>query len=102
MRLLSLLLALVLMWTGAAYASGRAACRVVYGPPLWAVCYTEAVVWSAGPLEVAVGVEARTWPATQVAPYTLVGVYLPRWWATLEVGRGLDAWRWAVGAGVRW
>lgn len=103
MRLASLLLALALTWTGAACASGgRAACRVVQGPPLWAVCYAEQVVWSGGPLEVAVGVEWRTWPTPQVAPYTLVGLYLPRWWATLEIGHGLDSWRWAVGTGVRW
>ena len=92
----------VLGYASLAEAGGRAACRVVWAPPLWGVCYAEQVVWAQGPLEVALGVEARTWPATQVAPYTLVGVYLPRWWATLEVGRGLDAWRWAVGAGVRW
>ncbi|TFU25441.1 hypothetical protein [Thermus tengchongensis] len=105
MRLLSLLLALVLMWTGAAYASGRAACRVVYAPPLWGVCYAEQVVWAQDPLEVAVGVEARTWPEAQVAPYTLIGLYLEGWWATLEVARpllGASPWRWAIGAGVRW
>lgn len=98
-----LLAILVLTLAGLAYAEGgRAACRVVYGPPLWAVCYTEAVVWSAGALEVALGVEGRTWPEAQVAPYTLIGVYLPGWWWTLEVGRALEGWRWAVGAGVRW
>ena len=102
MRLLSLLLALVLMWTGAAYASGRAACRVVFGPPLWGVCYAEQVVWAQGPLEVAVGLEARTWPQEAVAAYSLIGLYLPGWWMNLEVGRGLEAWRWALGAGVRW
>ena len=101
-----LLAILVLTLAGLACAEGgRAACRVVYGPPLWAVCYTEAVVWSAGPLEVALGVEGRTWPEAQVAPYTLLGLYLERWWATLEVARPLWGgvpWRWAIGAGVRW
>ena len=104
MRPLALLAALVLTWSVHGYASGRAACRVV-GPPLWAVCYTEAVVWSAGPLEVALGVEGRTWPEAQVAPYTLIGLYLEGWWATLEVARpllGASSWRWAIGAGVRW
>lgn len=101
MRRLLAILALTL--AGFAYAEGgRAACRVVYGPPLWGVCYAEQVVWSAGPLEVAVGVESRSWPQGQVAAYTLLGVYLPRWWATFEVGRNLEVWRWAVGAGVRW
>lgn len=102
MRLVALLLALVLTLSAPVYASGRAACRVVYGPPLWGVCYAEQVLWSTGPLEVALGVEARTWPEEQVALYTLVGLFFPEWWATLEVGRGWDAWRWAVGAGVRW
>ncbi len=102
MRLVALLLALVLTLSAPVYASGRAACRVVYGPPLWGICYAEQVVWSGGPLEVALGVEARTWPQEQVAPYTLIGLYLEEWWATLEVGRNLGSWRWAVGVGVRW
>lgn len=105
MRLLSLLLALVLMWTGPVYASGRAACRLVQGPPLWAVCYAEQVLLAQGPLEVALGVEGRTWPEAQVAPYTLIGLYLEGWWATLEVARpllGASPWRWAIGVGTRW
>jgi hypothetical protein len=105
-RLASLLLALALTWTGAACASGgRAACRVVQGPPLWAVCYAEQVILAQGPVEIAVGVEGRTWPSGQVAPYTLIGLYLEGWWATLEVARPLWGgvpWRWAIGAGVRW
>lgn len=105
MRLATLLLALVLTLSAPACASGRAACRVVYGPPLWGVCYAEQVIWSGGPLEVALGVEGRTWPQEQVAAYTLLGLYLERWWATLEVARPLWGgvpWRWAIGAGVRW
>jgi len=97
-----LLAALLLTLSVPAYASGRAACRVVYGPPLWGVCFAEQVIWSAGPLEVALGVEARTWPEGAVSAYTLLGLYMPGWWATVEVGRGLDSWRWAIGAGVRW
>jgi hypothetical protein len=98
---LVVLAALLLTLTAPAFANGRAACRVVYGPPLWGVCYAEQVVWSAGPLEVALGVEGRTWPEGMVSAYTLLGLYMPGWWATVEVGRGLD-WRWAIGAGVRW
>lgn len=104
-RLATLALTLIALACGSALAGGRAACRMVYGPPLWGVCYAEAVVWVQGPLEVAVGVEGRTWPEAQVAPYTLIGVYLPGWWWTLEVGRallGASPWRWAIGAGVRW
>jgi len=97
-----LLTALLLTLTVPASANGRAACRVVYGPPLWGVCYAEQVVWSAGPLEVALGVEGRTWPEGSVSAYTLLGLYMPGWWATVEVGRGLDSWRWAIGAGWRW
>ncbi|AZF88265.1 peptidoglycan-binding domain-containing protein [Meiothermus phage MMP7] len=29
----------------------------------------------------------------------------PGWWAAFELGRnlgGLEGWRWAIGAGVRW
>lgn len=105
MRLVILVLTLAALASGSAWAGGRAACRVVYGPPLWGVCYAEQVLWSAGPLEVALGVEARTWPQEQVAPYTLIGLYLEGWWATLEVARpllGASPWRWAIGAGVRW
>ena len=97
-----LLAALLLTLSVPAYASGRAACRVVYGPPLWGVCFAEQVVWSAGPLEVALGVETRTWPEGAVSAYTLLGLYMPGWWATVEVGRGLNSWRWAIGAGWRW
>lgn len=100
MRPLALLAALVLTWSVHGYASGRAACRVVYGPPLWAVCYTEAVVWSAGPLEVALGLEWR--PPDTPTPYTLVGVYTESAWATFEIARSLHSWRWALGAGIRW
>ncbi len=96
------LAALLLTLSVPAYASGRAACRLVYGPPLWGVCYAEQVLVAAGPLEVAVGVEGRTWPEAQVGVYTLLGLYMPGWWATLELGRGLSSWRWAFGAGVRW
>jgi hypothetical protein len=99
---LVVLAALLLTLTAPAFANGRAACRVVYGPPLWGVCYAEQVIWSAGPLEVALGVEGRTWPEGAVSAYTLLGLYLPSWWATVEVGRDLDSWRWAIGAGVRW
>lgn len=105
MRLAILGLTLTALACGSALGAGRAACRVIQGPPLWAVCYTEAVVWSAGPLEVALGVEGRTWPEAQVAPYTLIGLYLGGWWATLELARPLWGgvpWRWAIGAGVRW
>jgi len=101
-RLAILALTLTALVSGSALAGGRAACRVVYGPPLWGVCYAEQVVMAAGPLEVAVGAEVRTWPEIQVAAYTLLGLYFPGWWATVEVGRGLDLWRWAIGAGVRW
>jgi hypothetical protein len=97
-----LLLTLNALVSGSALAGGRAACRAVYGPPVWGVCYAEQVVMAAGPLEVAVGTEIRTWPEAQVVAYTVLGLYLPNWWATVEVGRGLDSWRWAVGAGVRW
>ncbi|BDG16935.1 hypothetical protein [Thermus brockianus] len=105
MRLAILGLTLTALACGSALAGGRAACRVVYGPPLWGVCYAEEVVWQAGPVEAAVGVEARTWPEAQVTPYTLIGLYLEGWWATLEVARplpGVSPWRWAIGAGVRW
>jgi hypothetical protein len=101
-RLATLVLTLTALVSGSALAGGRAACRVVYGPPLWGVCYAEQVVWSAGPLEVALGVETRTWPEGAVSAYTLLGLYMPGWWATLELGRGLSSWRWAIGAGVRW
>lgn len=100
-----LALTLAALACGSAWAGGRAACRVVYGPPLWGVCYSEEVVWSAGPLEVAVGVEGRTWPEAQVAPYTLLGLYLEGWWASLEVARpllGPSPWGWAIGLGARW
>lgn len=100
-----LLLTLTALASGSAWAGGRAACRMVYGPPLWGVCYAEEVVWSQGPLEAAVGVEWRSWPEAQVAPYTLLGLYLEGWWVTLEVARPLWGgvpWRWAIGAGVRW
>jgi hypothetical protein len=101
-RLAILGLTLIALASGSALAGGRAACRVVYGPPLWGVCYAEQIVVAAGPLEVALGTEIRTWPQTQVAAYTILGFYLPGWWAAVEVGRGLDSWRWAIGAGVRW
>ena len=100
-----LALTLTALASGSAWAGGRAACRVVYGPPLWGVCYAEEVVWSAGPLEVAVGVEGRTWPEAQVAPYTLIGLYIEGWWASLEVARplpGASPWGWAIGFGARW
>jgi hypothetical protein len=97
-----LLLTLGGLASGSALAGGRAACRVVYGPPLWGVCYAEQVVLGAGPLEVALGAEVRTWPEVKVGIYTLLGFYLPNWWATVEVGRGPESWRWAVGMGVRW
>ena len=100
-----LLLTLTALASGNALAGGRAACRVVYGPPLWSVCYAEEVIWAQGPLEVALGAEWRTWPEPQVGLYSLVGLYLPDWWATLEVGRslgGLEGWRWAFGVGIRW
>ncbi len=100
--LAALLLTLSALASGSVLAGGRAACRVVYGPPLWGVCYAEQVLVAAGSLEVAVGAEVRTWPEAQVGLYTLLGLYMPGWWATLEVGRGLDSWRWALGAGVRW
>ena len=100
--LATLALTLTVLVSGSALAGGRAACRVVYGPPLWGVCYAEQVVMAAGPLEIAVGAEVRTWPEAQVGVYTVLGLYLPNWWATVEVGRGLDSWRWAIGAGVRW
>jgi len=99
---LVVLAALLLTLTAPAFANGRAACRVVYGPPLWGVCYAEQVLVAAGPLEVAVGAEMRTWPEVQVGVYTVLGLYLPGWWAAVEVGRGLGSWRWAIGAGVRW
>lgn len=105
MRLAILGLTLTALACGSALAGGRAACRMVYGPPLWWVCYAEEVVWQAGPVEVAVGVEGRTWPEAQVAPYTLIGLYIEGWWATLELARpllGTSPWRWAIGAGVRW
>lgn len=104
-RLAILVLTLAALASGSALAGGRAACRVVQGPPLWAVCYAEEVVWSQGPLEAAVGVEWRSWPEPQVGLYSLVGLYLEGWWATLEVARpllGASPWRWAIGAGVRW
>lgn len=100
-----LALTLAALASGSAWAGGRAACRVIYGPPLWGVCYAEEVVWSAGPLEVAVGVEGRTWPEAQVAPYTLIGLYIEGWWATLELARplpGASPWGWAIGLGARW
>lgn len=105
MRLAILGLTLTALVCGSALAGGRAACRVVYGPPLWGVCYAEQVVWSAGPLEVALGAEWRSWPGPQVGLYSLVGLYLEGWWATLEVARPLWGgvpWGWAIGAGVRW
>jgi len=101
-RLATLILTLVALASGSALAGGRAACRVIYGPPLWGVCYAERVLLAAGPLEVALGTEVRTWPEAQVAAYTLLALHFPGWWATLEVGRGPDSWRWALGAGVRW
>jgi hypothetical protein len=99
---LAVLAALLLTLSTFAFANGRAACRMVYGPPLWGVCYAEQVIWSADPLEVALGVEGRTWPEGAVSAYTLLGLYMPGWWATLELGRTTSAWRWAIGAGVRW
>jgi hypothetical protein len=99
---LAVLAALLLTLSTPAFANGRAACRMVYGPPLWGVCYAEQVIWSADPLEVALGVEGRTWPEGAVSAYTLLGLYMPGWWATLELGRTTSAWRWAIGAGVRW
>jgi hypothetical protein len=101
-RLAILTLTLTALACGSALAGGRAACRVVYGPSLWGMCYAEQVLVAAGPLEIAVGTEMRTWPEVQVGVYTLFGFYFPSWWTTLEVGRGLDSWRWALAAGVRW
>jgi hypothetical protein len=102
MRLAILALTVIALVSGSALAGGRAACRVVHGPPLWGVCYAEQVLVAAGPLEVAVGTEMRTWPEVQVGVYTVLGLYLPGWWATVEVGRGLGSWRWAIGAGWKW
>jgi hypothetical protein len=99
---LAALAALLLTLNVPAFANGRAACRMVYGPPLWGVCFAEQVIWSEGPLEVALGVEGRTWPEGAVSAYTLLGLYMPWWWATVELGRTTSAWRWALGAGVRW
>lgn len=96
------LVALLLTLSVPAFANGRAACQVAYGPPLWGVCYAEQVLMAASPLEVALGVKGRTWPEGAVSAYTLLGLYFPGWWATVEVGRGPDSWRWALGAGVRW
>ena len=101
-RLAILTLTLIALACGSALAGGRAACRAVYGPPLWGVCYAEQVIWSEGPLEISLGAEWRTWPAAQIGIYSVVGLYMPSWWATVEIGRGLDAWRWAIGLGVRW
>ena len=97
------LLVLVLTLTGLACAEGgRAACRVVYGPPLWGVCYAEQTVMAAGPLEASVGLEWRSWPEQAVSAYTVLAWYAPGWWAALEVGRSISAWRWALSGGVRW
>lgn len=98
-----LLAILVLTLAGLGFAEGgRAACRVVYGPPLWAVCYAEQAVMAAGPLEASLGVEWRSWPEQAVSAYTVLAWYAPDWWAALEVGRSFSAWRWAVSGGVRW
>jgi len=103
LRLLTLLLTLGgLASSSSALASGRWGCRAVYGPPLWGVCYAEQTLATLGPLEVALGLEARTWPEAQVSLYTLFGVFFPDWWATLELGRSPAAWRWAIGIGGRW
>lgn len=101
-RLAILALTLTALASGNALAGGRAACRIVYAPPLWSVCYAEEVIWSAPPLEVALGAEWRTWPEPQVGLYSLIGLYMPDWWATLEIGRSPGWWRFALGAGIRW
>lgn len=91
----------VLGYASLAEAGGRAACRVVWAPPLWGVCYAEQVVWAQGPLEAAVGLEWR-WPEQAVSAYSVLAWYAPGWWTALEVGRSISAWRWAVSGGVRW
>jgi len=98
----AVLLALLLTLSELAYANGRAACRVVYGPPLWGVCYAEQILLAAPPFEIALGAEWRTWPEAAVGVYTVLGLYFPGWWSSFEVGRSPGAWKWAIGAGVRW
>lgn len=95
------ILLLIALALGSGSAGGRAACRVEFGLEARLACYAEQVVWGVGPLELAVGLEYRApgW----VTPYTVLAYYDPAWWAVLEVGRGIHgAWRWAIGAGVRW
>ena len=100
LRLAILLLTLIAL--DSASAGGRAACRVEFGLSTRLACYAEQTLWSAGPLEVAAGVDVR-YPGA-VTPYTLVAFYLPDWWITLELGAVVpDAiFRLAIGAGFRW
>lgn len=102
LKLLPWTLAWMLVATGFASAGGRAACRAEFGLATRLTCYAEQTLWSAGPLEVAAGIDLR-YPGPTATPYTLVALYLPEWWATLEVGAELPgAFRLALAAGLRW
>lgn len=99
-----LLLTLIALACGSAWAGGRAACRAEFGLSARLACYAEQVTWSWEGLEVAVGLDLRL-PGPQLTPYSVLAYYGPGWWAALELGRslgGLEGWRWAIGAGVRW
>jgi hypothetical protein len=98
------ILTLTLLVLGSASAGGRAACRAEFGLEARLTCYAEQVAWSWEGLELAVGIDLRL-PGPQLTPYSVLAYYGPGWWAALELGRslgGLDAWRWAIGVGVRW
>jgi hypothetical protein len=100
-RLAILALTLIVLASGSALAGGRAACRAEFGLEARLACYAEEVVWGVGPLELAVGLEYRS-PGS-ITPYTALAYYDPAWWIALEIGHGIPgAWRWAIGAGVRW
>jgi len=96
------ILATMLTALGCASAGGRAACRAEFGLAPRLACYVEQTLWSAGPLELAAGFDARI--PGGFTPYTALGLYLRDWWAVLELGAVVpDArFRLAISAGVRW
>lgn len=103
-RVETLLLTLTALACGSALAGGRAACRAEFGANTRLTCYAEQVVWGWAELEASVGLDLRL-PGPQLTPYSVLAYYGPDWWAALELGRslgGLEGWRWAIGAGVRW
>lgn len=96
-----LLLALILLLSPA-LAGGRAACRLTYGPPIWASCFAEQTILSLGPFELGLGLETRTYPTTATTLYTSLAWYASDWWIILQLGRTPGEWTYTIAGGVRW